>query len=105
MLYVVTLTYTVPMEQIEAHLGTHKEWLVHHIKAGHILVAGPMEPQTGGIILIHCANKLELDAILEPDSFYEHKLVDYDVRAFSPALRADVFPDQWAVGAKAISAS
>lgn len=102
MLYVVTLTYIAPMEKIEAHLGSHKEWLVDHIKSGHILAAGPMEPSTGGIVLISCANKAELDAILEPDSFYEHKLVAYDVRAFSPALRAEPFPAQWAASAKSI---
>lgn len=102
MLYVVTLTYIAPIEKIEAHLGSHKDWLVQHIQAGRILLAGPMEPSTGGIVLVHCADKAELDAILEPDSFYEHKLVAYDVRAFSPALRAEPFPAQWASSAKSI---
>jgi uncharacterized protein YciI len=102
MLYTVTLTYIEPMEIITSHLETHKEWLVRYIKAGNILAAGPMEPATAGIVLVHCASKEELDAILQADSFYQNNLVAYDVRAFVPALRAEIFLEQWAANAKPV---
>jgi uncharacterized protein YciI len=103
MLYVVTLTYIRSMDEIKAHLDSHREWLVEHVKTGKIIVAGPMEPATGGIVLAHCADREELDAMLQADSFYIHDLVEYDVRSFKAALRSASFAQVWAPGAKAIA--
>ncbi|MBB2713433.1 YciI family protein (plasmid) [Rhizobium sophoriradicis] len=93
MLYVVTLTYIRPMDDIKAHLDTHREWLAEHLKAGTIIAAGPMEPAVGGIVLAHCATREELDAMLKNDSFHRQNLVEYDIRCFKPALGAEAFAE------------
>jgi uncharacterized protein YciI len=102
MLYVVTLKYIRPPEAIAAHLDSHREWLVEHTKSGKIIATGPMDPPTGGIVLASCKDRAELDHILRADSFYVNELVEYDVRAFSPALCGDIFAARWAPGAKAV---
>ena len=102
MLYAITLNYIRPVDEIESHLDTHRDWLIEHTRQGRILVAGPLEPRTGGFVLATCENRAELDAMLENDSFYVHKLVDYTVVAATPALRAGDFPAQWAPDAKAV---
>lgn len=100
MLYVVMLTYVGPADEVQAHLDSHRDWLIEHARAGRILVAGPLEPRTGGLVLAHCSSRTELDGMLAEDSFYVHRLVDYDIRCFNPALRAAAFPEQWAGAAK-----
>jgi len=40
--------------------------------------------------------------VLAKDSFHVHRLVSYDVKAFTGALRADAFPPNWAPEAKAV---
>lgn len=100
MLYAITLNYIRPIEEIEGHLDTHRDWLVEYTRQGRILVAGPLEPRTGGFVLAACENCAELDAMLEKDSFHANKLVDYTVVAALPALRAEDFPAKWAAVAK-----
>ncbi|WP_029005339.1 YciI family protein [Azorhizobium doebereinerae] len=102
MLYVVTLTYSKPKDVVAAHLDSHKAWLVRCIQSGHILAAGPMEAGNAGIIIATSESRHELDALLQQDSFHQNGLVDYDIRAFSPALRAEDFPAAWAADAKPV---
>ncbi|GAA0696926.1 hypothetical protein ISN75_12085 [Dyella marensis] len=101
MLYVVTLTYLRAQQDIQAHLGTHRDWLIEHARAGRIIAAGPLETGDGGAILAHCESRSELDDMLERDSFRVHGLAQYGVQAFDAALRAQAFPAAWAPAAKA----
>jgi len=102
MLYIVLLTYMRPIEEVNAHLDTHRDWLIEYSKKGNIVVAGPLEDRKGGALLACCKDRAELDSMLATDSFHIHRLVDYEVRAFSGALRAEAFPMQWAPEAKAV---
>ncbi len=102
MLYLVTLTYIRPIEEVNAHLDTHRDWLVTHMRGGQLLVAGPLEDRTGGFLLARCANREELDDMLAQDSFAVHRLVEAQVRGFDAALRAPMFPADWAPEAKAV---
>lgn len=101
MLYVVTLTYLRSQQDIQAHLGTHRDWLIEHARAGRIIAAGPLETGDGGAILAHCESRSELDDMLERDSFRVHGLVRTDVLSFHAACRAQAFPAAWAPEAKA----
>jgi uncharacterized protein YciI len=101
MLYVVTLTYLRPRQDIQAHLGTHRDWLIEHARTGRIIAAGPLESGDGGVILAHCQSRDELDDMLQSDSFRVHGLAQYGVQAFDAALRAQAFPAAWAPEAKA----
>lgn len=101
MLYVATLTYVRPLEEIDRLLEAHRTWLAEHYQAGHILISGPMEPRTGGLLLAHCENRAELDAMLAEDPFHTHRVAEYEVRAFNPSQRAAEFPSAWAPDAKA----
>ena len=50
MLYVITLTYIRPLEEVDAHLDTHRAWLAEHTRGGRILVAGPLAALRGGTL-------------------------------------------------------
>ncbi len=102
MLYLVTLNYIRPIEEVNAHLDTHRDWLVAHTRSGQILVAGPLEDRSGGFLLARSANRDELDHMLALDSYAKLRLVECHIRGFDAALRAEAFPVDWAPGAKAI---
>ncbi|HEV2160558.1 YciI family protein [Bradyrhizobium sp.] len=102
MLYIVVLTYIRPVEEVHAHLDTHRNWLVEYAKRGSIIVAGPLEDSSGGALLACCKDSAELNGMPAKDSFHVHRLVDYQVNAFTGALRADAFPPEWSPAAKAV---
>lgn len=102
MIYIVTLSYVRPLDEVNAQLDGHRDWLIQHAKAGRILVTGPLEPRTGGLLLVRCADRAALDRMMNEDPFVVHRLVEVEVKAFTPMLRAAAFPAEWAEEAKAI---
>jgi uncharacterized protein YciI len=103
MLFIVTLTYARPLEEVNKRLDAHRDWLVVNTRAGRICVAGPLEPRTGGLIVAHCADREELDRMMALDPFVTGGLVDVQVLGATPALRHADFPARWAADAKAVA--
>lgn len=82
-MFIVTITYTQPIEAIEARTTEHREWLDQHVASGLIIAAGPMVPRTGGILVVRSGGtKDELEAVLKADPFQIHGLADYAVTEF-----------------------
>jgi uncharacterized protein YciI len=102
MIYTVFLNYTRPMAEVNVHLDAHKAWLVANVRAGRIMLAGPLEPRTGGLILAACADQDELDAMMAQDPFIAHGVAAWESRACTPALAAADVPARWAPGAAAV---
>jgi len=104
MLFIVTLTYARPPDEVNPQLDAHRDWLIAQTAAGRILVAGPLEPRTGGLIVAHCDSRPELDHMMAQDPFVIENLVTVDVRCATPALRHPQFPARWASDAKPVGA-
>lgn len=102
MIFIVTLTYRRPAAEIEARLDAHRDWLFTQIGEGRIIVTGPLEPRTGGLVVAHCADRAEVDRMMAQDPFVIHELVDVDVVGMTPALRNNAFPPLWAADAKSV---
>ena len=91
-MFIVTITYTQPIEAIEAKTAEHREWLDQHVASGLIIAGGPMVPRTGGILVVRSGGtKEELETLLKADPFHVHGLADYAVTEFkagklNPAL-------------------
>jgi len=103
MLFIVTLTYVRPLEEVNKQLDAHRDWLVANTVAGRIAVAGPLEPRTGGLIVAHCGSRAELDQLMAEDPFVIEELVSVEVLCSTPALRHADFPARWAADAKAVA--
>ena len=91
-MFIVTITYTQPIEAIEAKTAEHREWLDQHVASGLIIAAGQMVPRTGGILVVRSGGtKEELEILLKADPFQVHGLADCAVTEFkagklNPAL-------------------
>ncbi|WP_406278809.1 YciI family protein [Embleya sp. NBC_00896] len=87
-MFVITLTYAVPVEEIDALMADHLEWLDRHYAAGTLLASGRRVPRTGGVILARAADRAALDAVLAEDPFARAGAAAYDVVEFAPTRTA-----------------
>ncbi len=83
-MFIVSLTYTVELNQVEEHLSAHIEYLDRQYAAGIFLASGRKVPRTGGIILAIANSKNELEEILTEDPFKVHSLAHYEIIEFLP---------------------
>lgn len=68
-MYIVSLTYHRPIEEVDNHLEGHIAWLKHYFQAGSFIASGRKNPRTGGVILVKAMERSQLDAILAEDPF------------------------------------
>lgn len=84
-MFVVTVTYTQPIEAIEAKTAEHRAWLDGFLADGRLLLAGPMVPRTGGVLVFAKGpTKDDIIDLLTADPFQIHGLARYDVVEFNP---------------------
>lgn len=83
-IFIASLTYTVPIEQIDAVLADHLAWLKAGHEAGHFLAWGPREPRDGGLIFVKAPSRAEAEALLVSDPFITHGLADLAIIQWTP---------------------
>ncbi|EDP96444.1 YciI family protein [Kordia algicida OT-1] len=84
-MYIISLTYKVPLETIDQHLDAHIQYLNTQYELGNFHASGRKVPRTGGVILSKMTDKLKLATILEQDPFKIHDLADYEITEFVPS--------------------
>ena len=86
-MFIVLLTYKLPLAEVERHLAAHREYLDRQYAAGTFLCSGPQNPRTGGVILYRAA----VEALTAEDPFRIHGVADYEIIEFSPVKRLPGF--------------
>ena len=81
---VLLLKYIKPMEEVERLTPAHREFLKRYYDAGKLIVSGPREPRTGGVILANVASEVEAMKIIVEDPFFTEKVAEYEVIRFNP---------------------
>ncbi|MFF8770711.1 YciI family protein [Kitasatospora sp. NPDC015120] len=90
-MFVLELTYTAPLDRIDALLPAHVEWLGRHYGSGAFLASGRKVPRDGGVILAVGEDRAAIEALAATDPFAVEGLVAYRVTEFlattvAPAL-------------------
>lgn len=90
-MYIVLLTYTAPLEEIDRLGAAHRDWLRACYDDGIFLASGPQAPRVGGAILAHGLTREELEARLAQDPFAQagaatHQITTVAVRLADPRL-------------------
>ncbi|MGF1867475.1 YciI family protein [Enterovibrio norvegicus] len=88
-MFVVSLTYTVALSEVDQYIDAHMAYLEKQYAEGHFLASGRKVPRTGGIILARANDRAHLDAILRADPFYQAGVADYDIMEFEPSMTAE----------------
>ena len=87
-MFVVLLTYTQPLDAVDALVPAHREFLQRMYAAGVFLLSGRKEPRDGGVILAQAASRQELESTLAQDPFHLHGVASYQVIEFLPTMAA-----------------
>ncbi|MWP46562.1 YciI family protein [Gilliamella sp. Pas-s27] len=86
-MFVFTLTYIKPINEVEKYLQQHIAYLKDYYQSGHLRKV----PRTGGVILCRAENKEQALAILQKDPFYIQQIAKYDIIEFVPSKHAKGF--------------
>jgi uncharacterized protein YciI len=91
-MFVIELTYTANLADIDAHMAAHVVFLKKYYAAGNFLVSGRKIPRDGGIIVAVGKSRPQIEAIVEEDPFYRHGLADFRIIEFRASQRAKDIP-------------
>jgi uncharacterized protein YciI len=81
-MFIINLTYIVPLEELDAHMAEHVAFLKKYYKQNVFVASGRKVPRTGGIILALAKSKEEVENIISEDPFYIHKLAEFSITEF-----------------------
>lgn len=88
-MFVVILTYTKPLSEIDVLLEDHVKFLDANFAAGNFLTSGRRVPRNGGVILARRMEKDRLEKILRDDPFQKNGVATYEIVEFSPSKFAE----------------
>lgn len=77
-MFILTLTYTVPLDAVDAHIAPHMAWVAEGYEKGIFLASGRKEPRTGGVILAH-GQRDGLAALVATDPFVIAGVAQYEI--------------------------
>ncbi len=86
-MFIVTLDYVKPLDQVDALLDAHVAWLRDGYAAGVFLASGRKTPRTGGIILA-TGDRANLEARLARDPFRVAGVATCTVTEFTASMIA-----------------
>ncbi|MGW5782316.1 YciI family protein [Streptomyces sp. NPDC003863] len=87
-MFVVTVTYTVPLNEVDQWRPAHGDWLNQLIAQRLLLVAGRRMPLVGGVYLAAAMSVEELDRLLATDPYIINDVATHSVVEFTPLLVA-----------------
>src|SRR4051812_48243605 len=87
-MFVIELTYTADLAEIDAHMTAHVKFLTKYYAGGHFLGSGRKIPRDGGIILAVGDSREEIAAIMREDPFCSRGLADVRIVEFRASQRA-----------------
>ena len=87
-MFIVTLTYLKPVDEIDALMHDHVEWLKKGYADGLFIASGRRVPRVGGVIIARSGDEPALRAALAEDPFVIHAAARCEVVEFTPSMTA-----------------
>jgi uncharacterized protein YciI len=87
-MFVPELTYTAPLDAVDALLDAHVAWLDQHFEKGVFLAAGRKNPRDGGIILAVVEGREQAEEIAAGDPFSTGGVCTYRITEFAATKTA-----------------
>ena len=88
-MFVLLLTYTRPLPEVDALMRRHVAWLNEGYAAGRFLVSGRRIPRTGGVILATGDDRDEIEALAATDPFVAGGVATVEIVQFRASQVAD----------------
>jgi uncharacterized protein YciI len=85
-MFIIQLTYTRPLEEVDQLVEEHKQFLEKYYAEGIFMLSGRKHPRTGGIILARAETLTSVVKIITEDPFHRHGLAEYTITEFLPTM-------------------
>ncbi|MFG2944762.1 YciI family protein [Streptomyces adustus] len=87
-MFVLELTYTAPLEDVDAVLEAHVAWLDEQYEKGLFLASGRKNPRDGGVILAVAADRAAIEEVAAGDPFTVAGVCAYRITEFTATRTA-----------------
>jgi uncharacterized protein YciI len=81
-MFVLELTYTAPLDAVDALLPDHVAWLEEHYEKGLFLASGRKDPRDGGVILAVAEDRARIEEVVAGDPFLTGGVCTYRITEF-----------------------
>ncbi|CAM5587322.1 YCII-related domain-containing protein OS=Streptomyces alboniger OX=132473 GN=CP975_31030 PE=3 SV=1 [Streptomyces alboniger] len=90
-MFVLELTYTAPLDAVDAVAEAHVAWLDKQFDQGVFLASGVKNPRDGGVILAAAEDRARAEQIAAGDPFVvagvcEYRITEFIATKTAPAL-------------------
>jgi len=90
MIVLAELRYTQPLDVVLPHVDAHRAFLRTLHEAGQLVLSGPLEPRTGGVLILCLADIAEGEALSTRDPFVHANVAEYSFREWRPVVGAEL---------------
>lgn len=87
-MFIVSLTYKKPIEEVEKYIKEHILFLDKYYAQKKFIFSGRKNPRIGGIILAYNLSEIELENVLKEDPFHKYEIAEYEVTEVVPSKYA-----------------
>lgn len=81
---IIDLKYLKPIEEVDKHLITHREYLSTGYESGNLIMSGRKDPLTGGVIIGLFDSVWAAKEFMEKDPFIINKVAEFKITQFTP---------------------
>ncbi|WP_329558721.1 YciI family protein [Streptomyces uncialis] len=82
-MFVLELTYTVPVDAVDVALDAHIRWLDEQYAAGVFLASGRKNPRDGGVILAVGDDRARIETVVAADPYVTAGFCAYRITEFA----------------------
>ncbi|MEU0740493.1 YciI family protein [Streptomyces sp. NPDC006134] len=87
-MFVLELTYTAPLDAVDAVLEAHVAWLDEQYRKGLFLASGRKNPRDGGVIIAVAPDRARIEETVAGDPFVTAGVCRYRVVEFAATMTA-----------------
>jgi uncharacterized protein YciI len=80
----ILMRYVKPIEEVEALTPAHRAFVDRLVAEGRLIVSGPRDPRTGGVLLTTFETEVEAMKRMVDDPFFEAGVAEYECIRFKP---------------------
>jgi uncharacterized protein YciI len=92
--FIIEIIYTASLETISTITPFHREFLKSGYDQGLLLMSGPQNPRSGGMVVARAASKEIIETFFKNDPYNVNKVATYTITEFEPVLHASIL-DNW----------
>jgi uncharacterized protein YciI len=84
LMFLILLSYKQPIQIVDQYLVEHRAYLEECYQKDCLVVSGPRNPRTGGVLISQLTSRTQLEALLAQDPFSLHDVANYEIIEFLP---------------------